>query len=147
MVDVIVMYAVVDGVLELDRGMTPAREFVVVDLGPVVALDQDADGCVDAVATVLSVVPDTLVGVLGRALSTVGADYSEPCMADGGGWVRDSMEGDNSLNRARDHSLTSDADVIAASSDASSLRDAGGEEKSACTRVLALLWLRMKCPR
>ena len=81
MVDVIVMYAVVDGVLELDRDMTPARELVVVDLGPVVALDQDADGCVDAVATVLSVAPDALVGVLGRALSTVSADYSEPCMA------------------------------------------------------------------
>ena len=75
--DVIVVDPVVDGVLKLHGDVTPAGELVVVDLGAVVALDQDADGGVDAVAAVAPVVPDAVVGILGRALSPVGADDSE----------------------------------------------------------------------
>ena len=75
--DVIVVDLVVYGVLQLHGDVTPAGELVVVDLGPVVALDQDADGGVDAVAAVAPVVPDALVGILGRALAPVGADDSK----------------------------------------------------------------------
>ena len=75
--DVIVVDPVVDRVLQLHGDVTPAGELVVVDLGPVVALDQDADGCVDAIAAVAPVVLDALVGILGRTLSPVGADYSK----------------------------------------------------------------------
>ena len=80
MVDVIVMDAVVDRVLELDRGVAPTGELVVVDLCPVVALDEDANRGVDAVAAIVSVILDAVVGVLGRALSSISPDYSEPCM-------------------------------------------------------------------
>ena len=75
----IVMDAVVDGVLELHGDVTPARELVVVDLGPVITLDQDSYRRFDAVATVLLVVFHALVRVLGWALSPVGADNSQPC--------------------------------------------------------------------
>ena len=75
--DVIVVDPVVDRVLELYGDVTPPRELVVVDLGPVVAFDQDADGRVDAVAAIAPVVLDALVGILGRALSPVGADDSK----------------------------------------------------------------------
>ena len=77
-VDVIVVDPVVDRVLKLHGDVAPAGELVVVDLGPVVALDQDADGCVDAVAAVIPVVFDALVGILGRTLASVGADDSKP---------------------------------------------------------------------
>ena len=75
--NVIVMHAVVNGVLELNSGVTPTREFVVVHLDSVIALNQDTDGGIDAVTTIVPVVLDTLVGVLGRALSTVSAGNSE----------------------------------------------------------------------
>ena len=72
-----VMNMVVHRVCQPDRGVAPARKLVVVHLQPVVASGLDADCRVEAVATVLAVVTDTLVGKLGRALSCVGSVDSE----------------------------------------------------------------------
>ena len=70
--NVVVVDMVVQGICQPDRGVAPARKLVVVDLQPVVASGLDAHGRVKAVATVLAVVTDALVGKLGRALSCVG---------------------------------------------------------------------------
>ena len=70
-VNVVVVDMVVQGVCQPDSSVAPARELVVVDLEPVVAPGLDADGGVEAVATVLAVVIDALVRELGWALSGV----------------------------------------------------------------------------
>ena len=67
----VVVDLVVNRVRQPDGSVAPARELVVVDLEPVVAPGLDADGGVEAVATVLAVVTDALVRKLGRALSSV----------------------------------------------------------------------------
>ena len=66
--NVVVVDMVVQGVRQPDSSVAPARQLVVFDLEPVVAPGLDADGGVKAVATVLAVVTDTLVGELWWAL-------------------------------------------------------------------------------
>ena len=77
MVYVVVMDMIVHRVCKPDRGIAPARQLVVVDIEPVVAPGLDADGGFKAVAAVDAVVTDALVGILGRALSSVGSMDSE----------------------------------------------------------------------